>query len=76
MSDQDSLLVRTVGAQLIIRVAVQAIFPNCSRYIPTMQLIEPSIYLPRSGCELPEPAWKDFADFKNYVHPRQKTFKD
>lgn len=40
-----------------------------------MQLTEPSIYLPRSGCELPEPAWKDFADFKDYVHPRQKTFK-
>ena len=41
----------------------------------TVQLIEPSIYAPRAGCEAPEPAWKDFADFKNYVHPRQPAFK-
>jgi predicted pyridoxine 5'-phosphate oxidase superfamily flavin-nucleotide-binding protein len=75
VSDSDPLLVQTVGAQLIVRVAVRAIFPNCPRYIPTMQLIEPSIYTPRAGCEEPEPAWKDFADFKDYVHPRQPTFK-
>jgi len=54
---------------------VRAIFPNCPRYIPTMQLIEPSIYAPRAGCDAPEPAWKDFADFKDYVHPRQPTLK-
>jgi uncharacterized protein len=71
----DPLLAETVGAQLIVRVAARAIFPNCPRYIPTMELIEPSIYAPRSGCEAPEPAWKDFADFKGYVHPRQPTFK-
>ncbi len=75
VSDRDPLLVQTVGAQLIVRVAARAIFPNCPRYIPTMQLIEPANYAPRSGCETPEPAWKDFADFKNYVHPRQPTFK-
>ena len=75
VSDRDPLLVLTVGAQLIVRVAARAIFPNCPRYIPTMQLIEPSKYAPQSGCETPEPAWKDFADFKNYVHPRQPTFK-
>jgi predicted pyridoxine 5'-phosphate oxidase superfamily flavin-nucleotide-binding protein len=75
VSDSDPLLVQTVGAQLIVRVAVRAIFPNCPRYIPTMQLIEPSIYAPRADCEAPEPAWKYFADFKEYVHPRQPTFK-
>ena len=75
VSDQDPLLARTVGAQLIIRVAVQAIFPNCPRHIPTMQLTEPSVYVPRPACELPEPRWKDFTDFRDYVHPRQKTFK-
>ena len=76
VNDHDPLLVETVGAQLIVRVAVRAIFPNCPRYIPTMQMSEPSIYTPRSGGETPEPAWKDFADFKDYVHPRQPTFKD
>ena len=75
VSDHDSLLAQTVGAQLIVRVAARAIFPNCPRYIPSMALIEPSIYAPRPGCETLEPAWKGFADFKDYIHPRQPTFK-
>jgi predicted pyridoxine 5'-phosphate oxidase superfamily flavin-nucleotide-binding protein len=75
VSREDPLLAHTVGAQLIVRVTARAIFPNCLRYSPTMQLIDPSIYAPRSGCDPPEPAWKDFADFKDCVHPRQPTFK-
>jgi hypothetical protein len=65
----------TVGAQLIVRVTASAIFPNCPRYIPTMQLVEPSVYAPRAGCEPVEPAWKGFADFKDCVHPRQPAAK-
>ena len=75
VSDRDPLVAETVGAQLIVRVIARAIFPNCPRYIPTMKLVEPSIYAPRSGHEAPEPAWKQFADFKEYIHPRQPTFK-
>jgi uncharacterized protein len=69
----DPLLAQTVGAQLMVRVAARAIFPNCPRYIPTMQLIEPSSYSPRPGAEPVEPAWKGFADFKDCVHPRKDT---
>jgi predicted pyridoxine 5'-phosphate oxidase superfamily flavin-nucleotide-binding protein len=69
----DPLIGATVGAQLIVRVEARAIFPNCPRYIPSMQVVEPSIYAPRPGCEPVEPAWKGFADFKDYVHPRQST---
>ncbi len=75
VSDRDPLLVETVGAQLIVRVTARAIFPNCPRYIPTMQSIEPSIYTPLAGAEPEEPAWKGFADFKDCIHPRQPTFK-
>ena len=74
-SDRDPLLSETVGAQLIVRVTARAIFPNCPRYIPTMQSIEPSIYTPCIGEVPPEPAWKGFADFKDCMHPRQPTFK-
>ena len=73
--DDDPLLNQTVGAQLIVRVTAQAIFPNCPRYVPAMQLVEPSIYAPRAGQEPPEPAWKGFDAFKDCVHPRQPTFK-
>jgi uncharacterized protein len=75
MSNSDPLLSEIVGAQLIVRITARAIFPNCPRYIPKMQLIEPSSYVPRAGCEVQEPAWKGFADFKDYVHPRQPTFR-
>jgi hypothetical protein len=61
------------GAQLLVRVAVRAIFPNCPRYVTTPGVAEPSKYAPRPGYEPPEPAWKGFDDFKDYVHPRQKT---
>ncbi|WP_198031689.1 pyridoxamine 5'-phosphate oxidase family protein [Bradyrhizobium sp. Ec3.3] len=75
VSDRDPLLAETVGAQLIVRVTARAIFPNCPRYIPTMQLTGPSIYTPQAGCDAPEPKWKGLADFSDVVHPRQPTFK-
>src|SRR4051795_9370888 len=75
VSRDDPLLAETVGAQMIVRVAARAIFPNCPRYIPTMGAIEPSIYVPIGGQDAPEPAWKGFADFKDCIHPRQPTFK-
>ena len=74
-SRDDPLLAHTVGAQLIVRVKARAIFPNCPRYIPKMQLAEPSIYAPRAGAEFPEPAWKNFPDFAPVMHPRQDTFE-
>jgi predicted pyridoxine 5'-phosphate oxidase superfamily flavin-nucleotide-binding protein len=46
-SREDPLIEHTVGAQLIVRVGVRASFPNCPRYIPKMQLIEPSVYIGR-----------------------------
>jgi uncharacterized protein len=73
-SRDDSLLQNTVGAQLIIRVKARAIFPNCPRYIPSMQFLEPSKYAPRQGVPFPEPEWKSSPDFAPVVHPRQKTF--
>jgi predicted pyridoxine 5'-phosphate oxidase superfamily flavin-nucleotide-binding protein len=74
VSRDDPLLRHTVGAQLIVRVKARAIFPNCPRYIPKMQLVEPSIYAPRAGVAPPEPAWKTFPEFKDALHPRQTTY--
>ena len=73
-SRDDPLLADTIGAQLIVRVQARAIFPNCPRYIPKLHLAESSRYVPRSGHDVVEPAWKGFSDFKDYVHPRQPTF--
>ncbi|HEX5767500.1 MAG TPA: pyridoxamine 5'-phosphate oxidase family protein [Burkholderiales bacterium] len=51
------------GAQLVVRVAVEAIFPNCPRYIHRYGLVETSQYAPRPGYQPPEPNWKkNFSD--------------
>ena len=75
ISRDDPLLAETVGAQIIVRVKAHAIFPNCPRYIPKLQLVEPSVYVPKPDCDPVEPAWKGFDLFKGYVHPRQETTK-
>jgi predicted pyridoxine 5'-phosphate oxidase superfamily flavin-nucleotide-binding protein len=75
VSRDDPLLACTVGAQLIVRVKARAIFPNCPRYIPKLQLVEESKYAPLAGGDPVEPAWKGFDDFKDYVHPRALTWR-
>jgi len=75
VSRDDPLLGATVGAQLIVRVHAQAIFPNCPRYIPTLELVEPSIHVPVAERDPPEPAWKGFDLFKDVVPPRRPTFR-
>ena len=71
----DPLLASTVGAQMIVRVTARVIFPNCPRYIPTMELAGPSPYTPQPGHDPVEPAWKGFDVFKDHVPPRQPTFR-
>jgi predicted pyridoxine 5'-phosphate oxidase superfamily flavin-nucleotide-binding protein len=57
--DESSVAVESMpGAKRLVRVAVDHIFPNCPRYIPQMEMIEPSEYAPRSGHVPPEPEWK------------------
>ena len=63
----DPLLGETVGAQLIVRVAVRVIFPNCPRYIPHMELVEASPYTPRADQAPVEPEWKTFDSFKDVL---------
>jgi predicted pyridoxine 5'-phosphate oxidase superfamily flavin-nucleotide-binding protein len=54
----DPLLSAYPEAQLIVRVAVTRVFPNCPRYIPKLALVERSGFVPSSGCATPVPAWK------------------
>jgi predicted pyridoxine 5'-phosphate oxidase superfamily flavin-nucleotide-binding protein len=69
----DPLLREITGAQLIVRVKVAAIFPNCPRYIPSLTLGEPSIYTPQKDATPVEPAWKQFDMFKDVVPSRAPT---
>lgn len=69
----DPLAQEITGAQLIVRVAAAAIFPNCPRYIPSLTLTEPSVYTPQPNVVPVEPAWKSFEIFKDVVPPRAPT---
>ena len=46
------------GAQFVVRVKVERLFPNCPRYIHRMALVERSPYVPRNGTTPPIPEWK------------------
>ena len=63
----DPLLDSFEGAQLVVRVRAEHIFPNCPRYIHRMALEEISVYAPAAGHEPPTPAWKELEAFRDYL---------
>jgi hypothetical protein len=67
----DPLMARFEGAQLLVKVTPEDIFPNCPRNIPRYALQEASAYIPRSGEARVEPAWKKFDMFADVVPPRR-----
>jgi len=69
----DELLAHFAGAQAIVRVTPEHIFPNCPRYIPNLKAGTESIYLPKEKVPPTDPAWKGFEDFTDVVPPRRPT---
>jgi hypothetical protein len=68
----DPLLGSFEGAQLVVRVRAEHVFPNCPRYIHHMELREMSVYAPATGHEPPVPAWKEMDLFRDYLpQPRR-----
>jgi predicted pyridoxine 5'-phosphate oxidase superfamily flavin-nucleotide-binding protein len=67
----DALLGEFAGAQLVVRVRAEHIFPNCPRYIHRMVLEEVSAYAPAAGHEPPVPEWKQMDAFRDYL-PRPR----
>jgi predicted pyridoxine 5'-phosphate oxidase superfamily flavin-nucleotide-binding protein len=55
------------GAQALVRVKAEHIFPNCPRYIHRMRLVEASPYVPAEGCAPPVPGWKRNPAFRDYL---------
>ena len=58
IDERDPLLAEYQGAQLVVRVRVREVFPNCPRYIHKLQRVEASVYVPSPGCTPPVPDWK------------------
>jgi predicted pyridoxine 5'-phosphate oxidase superfamily flavin-nucleotide-binding protein len=55
---QDPLLASWPEAQLVVRVHVREVFPNCPRYIHKLALVERSRFVPAAACATPVPSWK------------------
>jgi hypothetical protein len=70
VDEHDPLLAEFPGAQLIVRVSAERVFPNCPRYIHRWQLVEHSVYAPRAGHAPPTPDWKLDPAFRDAL-PRE-----
>ena len=69
VQEDDPLRAEFVGAQLVVRVHADAIFPNCPRYIHTMHHVETSVYAPCQGHTPPIPEWKQRPVFRDVLPP-------
>ena len=58
ISEDDPLKAQFLEAQLMVRVAVTEVWPNCPRYVHRYQKKQPSRYVPRAQCETPLAGWK------------------
>jgi len=73
IDEADPLCARHPDADEIVRVRVEAIFPNCPRYIHKMEFVGLSDYAPRPDHTPPVPAWKEMEVFRDYLPaPRVK----
>lgn len=47
------------GARRLVEVRVNHVYPNCPRYVPEMETVNPSRHIPEEGKDQPTPAWKE-----------------
>jgi predicted pyridoxine 5'-phosphate oxidase superfamily flavin-nucleotide-binding protein len=74
-SENDPLLAEFPEAQFVTRIAVREVFPNCPRYLHRYRLVERSRFVPREGCQTPQPAWKT-RDWSRDVLPAEDPSRD
>jgi len=71
--DEPELVAQWEGAQLVVTVTPERIFPNCPRYIHRRALVEHSPYAPRSDYEPPVPEWKRMEVFRDALPDPQRV---
>lgn len=54
----DPLLMEFIEAQLVVRVKVTEVWPNCPRYVHRYDKVKASRYVPRAECDTPLAGWK------------------
>ena len=67
---KDPALIDFPGAELVVRVAVHEVFPNCPRYIHPHERTSLSQFVPDSQGQAPTPNWKK-SDWAKDVLPKK-----
>ena len=65
LQSDDPLVATFEGAQCVVRVQVERVFPNCPRYLHPMQQLAVSEYAPCPGHAVPAAPWKRFEMFRD-----------
>jgi predicted pyridoxine 5'-phosphate oxidase superfamily flavin-nucleotide-binding protein len=71
---EDEALKDFPGAELIVRVNVHEVFPNCPRYIHQFEMKSLSTFVPDSEGNAPTPNWKN-SDWAKDVLPKPKNIR-
>jgi hypothetical protein len=71
VSFDDPRMADFAGAQALVLVTPEHIFPNCPRYIHDAGAGVASPYTPHPDTPPTEPAWKSFDAFRDVVPPRK-----
>jgi uncharacterized protein len=71
VSFDPGLLAQFVGAQAVVEVRIQDVFPNCGRYVHDAEGGKLSKFTPQEGEPLVEADWKKMDAFKDVVPPRK-----
>ena len=77
LTDDKTMVGRFPGAQFAVKVDITALITNCPRYIPKMQRIEGSRYVPDSttGAQ-PIPGWKRIDAIQPVLPKRDQNMAD
>ena len=65
--DDPELLASFEGAQLVVQVAVERVWPNCPRYVHRAVQVELSAHAPQPGHVPPVPEWKRMEQFRDVL---------
>ena len=72
VSDSDELLSAYHEAELIVRVHIENLFINCSRYVHRMKKVEHSKFVPNPKCRTPLPDWKKIPEVRDLLPEKDR----
>lgn len=69
ISQDPTLLAHYKEADFVVTVKLSEYWVNCPRYIPKMEKVRDSRYVPRADCETPLAEWKRLDLVQDVIHP-------